>query len=199
MAGCVDALSYLRLGGVFTANMTGNTVLLAIAVVRGDGGQAERSALAFAGFVAGVALAAMLAPRWALVTEGGLLAAVALLELLVPSHALIAVAAAAMGAQSVATRRHSPSGVNVTYVTGTTTSMVSRWVARALHREDDGPGLPTAVWALYLAGGLAGAGLAHAPRWVGFAAAAVVVALCGRRLGQRDDGSRDAVAASGKT
>ncbi len=31
-AGCVDAISFLGFGGVFTANMTGNTVLLGIAV-----------------------------------------------------------------------------------------------------------------------------------------------------------------------
>jgi len=31
-AGCVDAISYLRLGNVFTANMTGHAVLLGIAM-----------------------------------------------------------------------------------------------------------------------------------------------------------------------
>jgi uncharacterized membrane protein YoaK (UPF0700 family) len=35
-AGYVDAVGYLGLGHVFAANMTGNTVLLAIAAVRGD-------------------------------------------------------------------------------------------------------------------------------------------------------------------
>jgi len=176
VAGCVDALSYLRLGGVFTANMTGNTVLLAVAAIRGDGAQAGRSALAFAGFVAGAALATALARRAAFAVEGGLLAATALLEILAPSHLLILAAAAAMGAQSAVTRRNSPSGVNVTYITGTTTSMVSRWTDRLLGRDDDPPGLPSAVWAFYLAGGLSGAALAHAPRWVGFAAAAIVAA-----------------------
>jgi uncharacterized membrane protein YoaK (UPF0700 family) len=33
-AGYVDAVSYLLLGRVFTANMTGNTVLLGLAIVR---------------------------------------------------------------------------------------------------------------------------------------------------------------------
>lgn len=155
--------------------MTGNTVLLAIAVERGDGAQAARSALAFAGFAVGVGVAAVLAPRPALALEGGLLAAVALCGLVTSSHMLIAPAAAAMGAQSVSTRRRSPSGVNVTYITGTTTSMVARWMARLLDRPGDPPGLPTAVWALYLGGGLAGAALSHAPRWLGFGAAALVV------------------------
>jgi hypothetical protein len=31
-AGCVDAISYLGLGHVFTANMTGNTVLLGVSL-----------------------------------------------------------------------------------------------------------------------------------------------------------------------
>ena len=39
-AGAVDALSFLRLGDVFTANMTGNTVLLGIAVGERQGARA---------------------------------------------------------------------------------------------------------------------------------------------------------------
>jgi hypothetical protein len=36
VAGLVDALSYLELGHVFTAMMTGNTVLLAMAIGQGE-------------------------------------------------------------------------------------------------------------------------------------------------------------------
>lgn len=36
-AGYIDALSYLGLGRVFTANMTGSTVLLGIAIAQFDG------------------------------------------------------------------------------------------------------------------------------------------------------------------
>jgi uncharacterized membrane protein YoaK (UPF0700 family) len=44
VAGSVDAVSYMSLGHVFTANMTGNTVLLGLAL-----GQAESQAVARSG------------------------------------------------------------------------------------------------------------------------------------------------------
>ncbi len=36
IAGFVDAIGYFNLGNVFTANMTGNTVLLGVSIVKGD-------------------------------------------------------------------------------------------------------------------------------------------------------------------
>src|SRR5436309_12530261 len=57
-AGSVDAISYLALGRVFTANMTGNIVLLGLAVAQSLGPQTERSVVALAAFAAGVAIAA---------------------------------------------------------------------------------------------------------------------------------------------
>src|SRR5215472_6553237 len=59
-AGWVDALSYLALGHVFTANMTGNLVLLGVAVGSLQAGGAERSAVALAGFAAGALLGSAL-------------------------------------------------------------------------------------------------------------------------------------------
>ncbi len=52
-AGFVDAISFLGLGSVFTANMTGNTMLLGIALGRGDLPGALRSLIALAGFCLG--------------------------------------------------------------------------------------------------------------------------------------------------
>jgi uncharacterized membrane protein YoaK (UPF0700 family) len=49
-AGYIDALSYLGLSRVFTANMTGNTVLLGIVLADFDGVAIARSSLALAGF-----------------------------------------------------------------------------------------------------------------------------------------------------
>ena len=57
-AGGVDALSYVGLGRVFTANMTGNTVLLGLALGQAELQAVVRSGLALTGFLAGVALGA---------------------------------------------------------------------------------------------------------------------------------------------
>ncbi len=56
-AGYLDALCYLALK-VFPANMTGNTVLLSIAVVQRDTPAILNSGLTLAGFVAGSAAGA---------------------------------------------------------------------------------------------------------------------------------------------
>ncbi|HWC37029.1 MAG TPA: YoaK family protein [Acidimicrobiales bacterium] len=70
VAGCTDAISYLGLGRVFTANMTGNTVLLGLAVAQRDAGAAARSAAALGGFVIG-AVVVSLAPELTGTAAGG--------------------------------------------------------------------------------------------------------------------------------
>ena len=52
-AGSMDAISYLDLGGVFTANMTGHAVLVGIAIVGGNTRRAALGAVAIAGFFCG--------------------------------------------------------------------------------------------------------------------------------------------------
>ena len=134
VAGAVDAVSYLGLGRVFTANMTGNLVLLGLAIGQGQVLEALRSVVAFLGFAAGAMLggwvvgagqAARSGPPespscWA---EFVVLAVFLLTWLLVgaePSSTelsvLITLSAAAMGVQSAAGRRlGSPSpGVSTT-------------------------------------------------------------------------------------
>ena len=54
-AGLVDAISYLEMGHVFTAMMTGNTVLLALAIGQGEVMAALRSTLALVAFSVGAA------------------------------------------------------------------------------------------------------------------------------------------------
>src|SRR4051812_12229207 len=61
--GYVDAMSYFGFERVFTAAMTGNTVLLALAIAQSDPPAALRSGLALLGFVAGVAFTHELARR----------------------------------------------------------------------------------------------------------------------------------------
>ncbi len=150
-AGAVDALSYVGLGRVFTANMTGNTVLLGLAVGQAEGLAVVRSSLAMVGFVGGVALGAGMAVRggrgqlWprgataALAVEWALLCAFAGLWLAGgvaepragTAAALIVLSALAMGIQSAVARRLDVSGVATTYITGTLTTLASSVVDRA--------------------------------------------------------------------
>jgi uncharacterized membrane protein YoaK (UPF0700 family) len=145
-AGCIDALTYLRLGNVFTANMTGNTVLLGIAAGQQAAARVLHSVLALAGFVLGVLAGAALcgrrelaeASRWpSRVTLALAVELVALLAMAVgwalagedpagaAEYGLVGVAALAMGIQSAAVQRLRVVGVATTYVTGTLTSLVT--------------------------------------------------------------------------
>jgi uncharacterized membrane protein YoaK (UPF0700 family) len=62
-AASLDAISYLGLGRVFTAMMTGNTVLLGLALAQGEVLAAVRSILALIGFAIGVFVGAIIVER----------------------------------------------------------------------------------------------------------------------------------------
>jgi uncharacterized membrane protein YoaK (UPF0700 family) len=186
-AGYVDAISYLALGRVFTANMTGNTVLLGLAVVQGDPRAAMRAGLAVGGFLAGAALGAWVVhrapspPLWprgvtlALGLEWLLLAAMAA----VPARAslddpgvvgiLIALASVAMGLQSAAARSLDVSGVATTFVTGTLTTL-STMMVTAPPSVSRGRRLLLGVWCLYVAGAVLGGAVAALAPGLAFAA-----------------------------
>jgi len=173
-AGYVDAVSYLALGRVFTANMTGNTVLLGLALVQGDGGAVVRTALALGAFVGGTGIGAWLVhrsevpARWprgvtiALGVECVLLAALAgdRSSLLVGR---VALAALAMGIQSAAARRLDVFGIATTFVTGTLTSLVSLIARHGVGPTATGHGkrLLATAWAVYVLGAMAAGGAAQ--------------------------------------
>jgi uncharacterized membrane protein YoaK (UPF0700 family) len=167
-AGYVDAISYLALGRVFTANMTGNTVLLGLSLVQGDPEGAGRAMLALVGFLVGAAAGAWIAYRgpseegWprgvtvALILECVLLAALANDQ----SSTLairVVFAAVAMGIQSAAARRLDLYGVATTFVTGTLTNLISLVVRHGVLPSASGHGkrLLTAVWGIYVLGAMA--------------------------------------------
>ncbi|MFJ5776289.1 YoaK family protein [Streptomyces sp. NPDC093094] len=88
--GLVDAASFLGLGRVFVANMTGNVVFLGFALSGSDQLSAPASATALAGFVAGAAAGG----AWRRDTEPGRLFA----PLVATQGFLVALALAAQGA-----------------------------------------------------------------------------------------------------
>ncbi|WP_163553168.1 YoaK family protein [Candidatus Frankia alpina] len=124
LTGLVDATSFLGLGRVFVANMTGNVVLLAFALAGAQGLSADLSALALAGFLIGAVLAGRIgrAPalrrgrraRWltvALAIQTGLIIAALIAASLTGEsradrpYAIIVPLAAAMGLQHATARR----------------------------------------------------------------------------------------------
>jgi uncharacterized membrane protein YoaK (UPF0700 family) len=61
VTGIVDAASFLSLGHIFTANMTGNVVFIAFACAGAQGLSVARSGTALVGFLAGAALGGQMA------------------------------------------------------------------------------------------------------------------------------------------
>jgi uncharacterized membrane protein YoaK (UPF0700 family) len=173
-AGAVDALSFLGLGKVFTANMTGNIVLLGVAIGSGTTAQAVRAAISLVAFGTGVLVAARLVNRaaapagWPIgVTVALALEAVAQAGLLtgwlvVAGHpgsvlkaVLVGISALAMGIQGGAIRRLGVPGVTTTYVTGTLVGLIDRLTSgRGASAEDLRRGL---VLVAILAGAATGA------------------------------------------
>jgi uncharacterized membrane protein YoaK (UPF0700 family) len=218
-AGSLDAISYLGLGHVFTANMTGNTVLLGVALSQRDIPAVLRNAVALVGFGVGVALGTAIAgrgrpggrwPRIVTVTLAVELAALLLYALIwhlvdTPSggsaSALILLSAGAMGIQSEAVRCLKISGVSTTYITGTLTNLTASLVGwlraateEALPVSADAanarlPGLPAAVWGVYLLGAIAGgaAALHRQPGaiWAPAGVVALVVVIAALQYGRR--------------
>jgi uncharacterized membrane protein YoaK (UPF0700 family) len=152
-AGAIDAISYLGLGRVFTANMTGNTVLLGLALVQVDTQEALRASLALIGFFGGGVLGAWIVEKgppaglWprtiALAVEWGFLVVFAVgwvytggkAETFAARAPLIVLSALAMGVQSAAARRLEVSGIATTYITGTVTTLAAVREAQPLPRN----------------------------------------------------------------
>ena len=181
-AGCVDAASFLGLGQVMTAAMTGNTVLLGLALGQADTQAALRAIIALVGFMAGATVGAAVVGRgrqddiWSpAVTSALALELVVLVVLALAWHVLesrgdwtidyrdplIVAAGVAMGIQSAAAQRLGVPGVGTTYVTGTLTSLAARpvgWLRTSAAAQDDRAGaggaswLQASVWIAYGAG-----------------------------------------------
>ncbi len=192
-AGFVDAASYLGLGKIFTANMTGNTVLLGVAVATGSGTDAARAATALGGFALGVVFGVLIlgrvAGRWphnstaALLLEVAALVALSILWTVIGVGSLrfllIALSAISMGVQSAIVRAAETGGVATTYVTGTLTGAIARLVQRAAGTAPEqapGPQLASGVWVVYALGALGGAVCEHS--WHGAVIAVPLAMVC---------------------
>jgi uncharacterized membrane protein YoaK (UPF0700 family) len=141
VTGLVDAVSYLALGRVFVANMTGNVVFLGFAVVDAEDFSVPASLTAIVAFLLGALAGGRLAGRLG-AHRGRLLAATILIETLLVALSLwlalatiapapvgrywvIAALAIAMGMQNAAARRLAVPDLTTTVLTLTLTGFAA--------------------------------------------------------------------------
>ena len=144
VTGLIDAISYLALGHVFTANMTGNVVLLAFAVAGAPGLSVTRSLTALVAFFAGAMIGGRVAtrlsevsrPRWittALSLESALLLVATLAainfrdssENVFQSYSIIVLTALAMGIRNATVRKMGIPDFTTTVLTLTITGLAA--------------------------------------------------------------------------
>jgi uncharacterized membrane protein YoaK (UPF0700 family) len=205
VTGVVDAVSILSLGRVFVANMTGNVVFSAFALVGAPGFSLSASLAALAGFLVGALLGGSLTSRLGH-DRGLLLRAGAAAELVLVAGALALTATAglhdagardgiaallalAMGIQNAVARRLAVPDLTTTVLTMTLTG-----IAADLRAKDHGlGGLSRRVFAVVtmFAGAACGALLvlhASATAALGLATGLLAVVAAGAALATRQPG-----------
>ena len=171
--GVVDAVGYLGLDRVFTGNMTGNVVILGMALVGGNGLPVVGPLVALGGFVLGAALGGRVlrgvdhAWSWRttglLVLVGVLVLALAVLLLVLPDPGepvllgVTGVLGGAMGLQAATARVVAVKDVTTVVVTSTLTGLAADSVLGS--GRGGGSGRRLAAVVLILLGAAAGAAL----------------------------------------
>jgi uncharacterized membrane protein YoaK (UPF0700 family) len=204
--GLVDAVSYLGLGKVFSANMTGNVVLLGFGIAGGYALPIVAPVVSLLAFLAGAAvgggLAQTLAHRHrvhvgtALSAEVILLVAAALLTGLGTvrpysgsGDTVIGLLALAMGLRNATVRRFGVPDLSTTVLTQTLTGLASE--LRLLRTNPSAPSRRLLAVLAMLTGAVSGALLLKtAPEWVLALAAALATGAGGAYLmhpSSRDD------------
>jgi uncharacterized membrane protein YoaK (UPF0700 family) len=193
--GLVDAVSYLGLGRVFTANMTGNIVLLGFGIAGSEGLPVVAPLVSLAAFLAGSAVGGVLAVTTAdrhaqhvartLGIEIGLLLGAAIVAATTdvqPSRlsgdAVIAMLALAMGVRNATVRRLAVPDLTTTVLTMTLTGLAAD--SRLAGGSGTGSVRRMAAVLAMLTGALAGALLlkiSFVPPLLTAAAIALLVAL----------------------
>jgi uncharacterized membrane protein YoaK (UPF0700 family) len=193
ISGLVDAVSYLGLGHVFTANMTGNVVLLGFAAAGAQGFSAPACLTSLGSFLLGAATAGRAARRLksrrhllfiAMTTEAIATAAAAVVAFAVttmsagwPRFTIIAVLAFGMGVRNSTIRRLAVPDLTTTVLTMTLTGLAAD--SSLAGGKNPQAGRKVAAIAAMLLGALAGAlGFLHIGAGPVLLTASVAV-LCG--------------------
>lgn len=174
LAGYVDGIGYLHLGGLFVSFMSGNSTRMGVSLAAGQWGPALEALGLIALFVAGSMAGSLIAlgrgahrQPWVLLVEAALLAFAALCDAFGLPNIAVGAIVAAMGLENAVFQADGGSGLGLTYMTGALVK-VGQLVATAL---TGGPRLAWVpnflLWAAMVVGAVIG-GLAY--HWINLAA-----------------------------
>jgi uncharacterized membrane protein YoaK (UPF0700 family) len=174
LAGYVDAIGFLQLGGLFVSFMSGNSTRMGVSLSEGQWAAAAESLGLIALFVAGAAAGSLIVlgrgvnrQPWVLLAEALLLAAGALAYAFALPNAAVAAIVLAMGMENAVFQIHGGGGLGLTYVTGALVK-VGQLAAAAMTGGARWGWWPNLLlWAALVAGSLCGALAYH---WINLAA-----------------------------
>jgi uncharacterized membrane protein YoaK (UPF0700 family) len=174
LAGYVDAIGFIHLGGLFVSFMSGNSTRMGVSLADGQWRSAAEALGLIALFVVGAAVGSLIVlgrgvhrQPWVLLAEALLLAAAALCYAFGLPNAAVASIVLAMGLENAVFQIEGGAGLGLTYVTGALVK-VGQLAAVALSggaRWGWAPNL--LLWAALVAGSLCGALAYH---WINLAA-----------------------------
>jgi uncharacterized membrane protein YoaK (UPF0700 family) len=174
LAGYVDGIGFLHLGGLFVSFMSGNSTRMGVSLAEGNWWSAAAALGLIALFVIGAAAGSLIVlgrganrQPWVLLAEAGLLAAAALCHTFGLSNAAVAAIVVAMGLENAVFQIRGGAGLGLTYVTGALVK-VGQLAAKALSGGARWAWAPNLLlWAALVTGSMCGALAYH---WINLAA-----------------------------
>ena len=174
LAGYVDGIGFIHLGGLFVSFMSGNSTRMGVSLAEGHWLNAVAALGLIALFVIGAAVGSLIVlgrganrQPWVLLVEAMLLAAAAIAHGFGFPGIAIAAIVLAMGLENAVFQIDGGAGLGLTYVTGALVK-AGQLIAAALTGGDRWGWMPNLLlWASLVMGSLCGALVYH---WLGLAA-----------------------------
>jgi uncharacterized membrane protein YoaK (UPF0700 family) len=181
LAGYVDGIGFLHLGGLFVSFMSGNSTRMGVSLAAGEWWAAADALGLIVLFVLGAAAGSLIVlgrgahrQPFVLLAEGLLLAAAALAHAFGFPNVAVAAIVLAMGLENAVFQIHGGAGLGLTYVTGALVK-AGQLIAAAVTGGDRFGWVPNLLlWAALVAGSVCGALAYH---WINLAAIWFAAAL----------------------
>ena len=174
LAGYVDGIGFLHLGGLFVSFMSGNSTRMGVSLADGEWRAAASALGLIVLFVIGAAAGSLIVlgrgvhrQPWILAAEAALLAIAGLCHALGLPEAAVTAIVMAMGMENAVFQIHGGAGLGLTYVTGALVK-VGQLIASALTGGEPFGWVPNLLlWTALVIGSVCGALAYH---WINLAA-----------------------------